>query len=82
MNFKQCSDPSHHIKISPDPMAVDVLTKIPWRNEEAQIALYCNVKTLMKGCDIFVTPIQTGLKIVLKKDELHFLCEAHLIERE
>ena len=61
-------------------MAVDVLTKIPWKNEEAQTALYCNVKCLMKGCDIFVTPQPRGLKIVLKKDGVNFLCEAHLID--
>ena len=61
-------------------MAIDVLTKIPWKNEEAQISLFCNLHVLMEGCDIFVSPIDKGLKICLKKGGLHFLCEAKLID--
>ena len=59
---------------------MDVLTKIPWGNEETQIAFYCNVQSLMEGGDIFVRPHPRGLKIVMKKDDVHFSCEAYFIE--
>ena len=60
-------------------MAMDVLTKIPWGNEEAQVAFYCNVKCLLAGCDVFVRPHPQGLKILMKKESMVFVCEAHFI---
>ena len=70
----------HYIKISSDPMAMDVLTKVPWGNEETQTAFYCNVKHLMEGSDVFVRPHPKGLKIFMKKDKVHFSCEAHFLD--
>lgn len=61
-------------------MAMDVLTKVPWGNEQAQVAFYCNVKNLMVGSDVFVRPHPKGLKIIMKKDKVHFSCEAHFID--
>ena len=61
-------------------MAMDVLTKIPWGNEETQVAFYCNVKCLLVGCAVFVRPHPKGLKIVMKKGTMHFACEAHFLD--
>ena len=61
-------------------MAMDVLTKVPWGNEETQVAFYCNVKSLMEGSDVFVRPHSKGLKIVMKKNDMYFFCEAHFID--
>ena len=77
--IQQCTADDHYIKISTDPMAMDVLTKIPWGNEETQVAFYCNVKFLLVDCDIFVRPHPKGLKILMKKCSMHFVCEAHFL---